>query len=518
MSFFMPTVRGILRGTAEIFSRRRVWIRLLVGLVVVVVLLYVRFAVIAQVNHDEVEHAHAAFKVLSGKIPYRDFYQNHWPAYWLLDMQFVRAFPFSTHAILAARGANLLALACCWLLGLRLLGNVRGGRTWVGRSIFTCAMITLACEMDFHHARPDPMMALIGTAALCLIPAKGNVSGKRALLLGSLFGLSISVSTKAAPVALVVPALVAVLCIRDRRLRQAAALFSYGFGVLLGLLPTVLWIFRNGLFDAFYFDVFGLNSAISKPWYFSFSFLSGIPIYLAAALGVLAQLGTCRRRLNRNANGPLVLALALAAGLALALIARHPARYNLQILMVPIAVGFASFLLHLCLRTRGQGCQLLLCAAMLGYPALHVTSSLANLRSSSGSVPQRELQKIMDLAKPGNRMCTAFAPDHPVFCHDVSGLSNGWDITFAEKVRDPRQIERFRKLWRDGIRKTLDLKPDIILRRSPQNCWERAVKAGFVTPDELNALDALSSAYEVKHIGDREVWIKHPGSDRRKVI
>jgi hypothetical protein len=508
MSACMQKMQEYGKRIVELLSRRRIWIRLLIGAVVLLALIYVRFAFIAPVDHDEVEHAHVGFKVLNGNMPYRDFYQNHWPAYWLLSKQLVKAFPFSTHVILAGRGVNLIALAGCWLLGLRLLGSIRGGRTWLSLSIYTCAMITLACEMKFHEARPDPLMALIGTAGLCFIPARGNISKKRALMLGLLFGLSASVSIKMIPMALVVPALVLLHCIRDRRFQPSTALIPYGLGILLSLLPTAFWILRHGLFEAFVFDVFGLNSALSKPWYLSFNFLR-FPVYLVSVFGIAVLFGIRGRRLNRHANGALVLALAMGAGLVLALLARHTARYNLQILIIPLSIGFASFLLHMCMHMRSRSYQLLLCAALLGYPTLNISNWLSNLRTSPNAMPQHELQRIIDQAKPGNRTCIAFSPAHPIFCRDISGLSNGWDVAFAELIRNPRQIERFRKLWHDGIRKTIDQQPDIILRRSPQNFWERAVNAGFITQDELNALDSLRTAYEVEHIGRHEVWVRH---------
>lgn len=512
-SFKQKKMRERTQNVIELFSRRRPWIRLLVVFAGLLALIYIRYAAIAPINHDEVEHAHAAFKILNGSLPYRDFYQNHLPAYWLLNMQFVRMFPFSVNAILAARAVNLLALAACWILGFRLLKSIRGGRTWLGLSVYTCALITLVAYMDFHHARPDPVMVLIGTAGLCLIPAGGGISAARAMLLGMLFGLSLSVSTKILPVVLVVPALTILHCIRDRRLRPAVALFPYGlFVVLFGLLPTAFWVFHNRLLEAFYFDVFDLNRALSKPWHRSLDFLV-MPLYLVSAMGALILLGTHQRRSNRHANGPLVLALTLAAGIALSFIARHVSLYNLQILIIPLAVGFVSFLIQLCLRTRGPVYQMLLCAALLGYPIAHASSYLLIPRTDRREVPKHELQSIMDLAKPAGRTCTAFAPHHPVFCRDVSGLSNGWDLFFAEKLHDPRQLERFRKLWRDGIRRTLKQPPDIILRKSEDNYWERAVKAGLVTLDELKMLDALHSSYEVRHIGNCEVWTRTTTSE-----
>lgn len=489
----------------EYFSRRRGWILLLMCFAVLLSLLYIGFAINAAVDHDEVEHSHAAFRMLNNEIPYRDFYQNHMPTYWFLNMLFLRAFPFSIHSIIAARFFNLLALAGCWLFGLRLLGSIRGGRTWFGLSIYTCAMITLACEMLFHEARPDPIMALTGTIGLCMIPVRGNISGARALLLGIIFGFSASVSPKILPMMLVVPALIALHCIRDRRF-QPAPLITYSLGVVSGLLPTIWWIIQNGLLDRFLFDVVHLNLAVSKPWYRSFAILN-IPIYIGSVLGTVVLVWTCRRRLNKLANGPLVVSLAIIGGIVLALMARHPNRYHIQILIVPIAVGFVSLVLHLCLRRR-LSYQLLLCTALLGYPAFSVADLLAGIRGRGDSVPQREMQMIIDLAKPGNRTCTAFAPTHPIFCHDVSGISKGWDLSFVEQLKDPQQLERFHRLWREGIQNTLDRRPDIILRRSSQNIWEHAEDEGLITPEELSALDALRPAYQVRYIGGNEIWVR----------
>ena len=487
--------------------RRRIWIRLLAALVVLLALVYLGFVFFLPVDHDEVEHAHVAFKMLNGQIPYRDFYQNHLPAYWLLVMQPVRAFPFSVKAILAGRAFNLLALAACWLLGLRLLKSIRGGHTWFGLLIYTFAIVTVAFEMKVHEARPDPMMMLISTAGLCLIPLQGKIAGMRALFLGMLFGLALSVSPKALTIVWVLPALVVLHCIRDRRFRPLATIFPYSLGVVLGLLPTAWWIFQNGLVEPFYFDVFGLNRALRKSWHLSINYLL-LPIFLCSLLGALVQLGAYKRRLNRYSNAPAIIALVMTAGLILALLSRHAAKYNLQVLIVFVAVGFVSFVLALCQHIHAKGYQLLLCAALIGYPAVHVADMLVRLKNDINSIQMHDLQMFMDLAKPGNRTCTAFSPSHPLFCHDVSGLSNGWDLFFAEGIRDPQQLDRFRKLWHEGIRQTLDKRPDIILRRSPHNCWERAVAAGLIKPEEIQALDALGPAYIAKQIGPREVWIR----------
>jgi hypothetical protein len=494
-------------GAFPFAAGRRAWIRILGVAVAAMAVACAGLAFALPVDHDEVEHAHAAFRMLAGGLPYRDFPQNHLPAYWLLGMQWLRAFPFSVRAILAARAVSLLALAGCWALGLGPLGRVRGGRTRLGLAVYSFAVLALACELGFHLARPDPVMALIATAGFCLIPATGSISNARALGSGLLFGLAMSVSPRAAAMALVLPALVALLCLRERRFRPAAALGPYAAGVALGLAPTAWWLLRHGLFAAFRFDVVGLNRALAKPWYESLTYLT-IPVLLPSLLGAAAGLRYRRARGRRPSDAPALIALGAAAAVALAVVSRHTGPYNLQAFIVPLALGFVDLVLRLLLRLRARGGQALLCAALIGYPAIHAAAAIVRLHSDAREVPLGDLQALVDLARPGGRTCAAFAPAHPIFCRDVSGLNRNWDVFFAESVRDPVQVERFRRLWRDGIDRTIAARPDLLVRRSPENPWERARADGLVTAEQIEALDRLRPLYTVRRIGSCEVWVR----------
>jgi len=483
------------------------WLRLLAGLVALLGLLYLRRTFLGGINSDEVEHAHIGFRILIGQLPYRDFVQNHWPAYWLLTTRLVQAFPFSVNAILAGRVVSLLALAGSWFLGLRLLAQVPGGRTRLAILIYTFAVMTTAPEVQFHVARPDPLMVLLGTAGLCLVPVRGPIRSGRAGLLGLLFGLAASVSTKVAPFALVVPMVVLIRAAHERSLAPLRAVAAYGFGALVGLLPTVVWLVRGGHLRAFYFDVFELNAALSKPWYQSFDVVL-TPIFLAALVGALAWLTAGGHPLNGDRNGPLVLVLALASGIVLAFLTRHNDSYHFQLLVIPWAVGFTCLFMVLRLRTSTLAVRLCTVAALIVYPAALTTTRLLPL--GDGSISQSDLQQLIDLARPGELSCMAFSPVHPVFCRDVSEVANGWDAIFVELVSDERQLARFRRVWRDAIRSTLDGEANIIVRHDSWDVWGRAAESGLVSSDELALLDELGRSYEVKLIGDVEVWVRPP--------
>lgn len=473
---------------------------------VVFVLMYIRFVLLAGFNHDEVEHAQASFRILSGELPYRDFYQNHWPAHWLLTTQWITLFPFSVKAILLGRVAGLLALLGCWLLGLRLLQQVPGGASRQALIVYSSALLAFAFSSEFYIARPDNLMTLFATAGLCLVPAAGAIRNSTALILGLLFGLAFSMSSKMAPIALVVPTLIFLQAVRARSPIRLVALLPYGLGAGMVLLPTLLWLASNGLLSDFYFDVFGLNLALSKPWHKSFEFLK-VAIFLPAWLGALAWVTTRRDAPDSTQNYCLVVLLALGWGLVLAYISRHAGIYNQQVLIVPVAVAFASLAGYLGMHLRDGLSRMVMLAALLAYPVSHTATQIALFKGNLG-MPQEELQSLVDLARPGGRSCIGFSPVHPIWCHSISQLSNEWDLRFPMQVTDSEQQERFRRIWQEGMTRTLELQPDIIVRDSALHIWEEALEIGLIRQQDLDGLDSLSLQYDVMLIGESEVWLK----------
>lgn len=491
------------------FAREPVWMRVLTLGLMVFGLMYIRFVFLVGMNHDEVEHAQVAFRILSGELPYRDFYQNHWPVHWLMTTRFVEHFPFSLHAILAGRAVSLLALFGCWWLGLRLLQQIPGGYTRLSIVMYSFALITFAFSSDFYMTRPDNLMTLFTTAGLCLVPASGPVRGLRAFLLGLLFGLAFSVSSKMAPVALVVPLLILIQASRERSPVMLLALLAYGTGAILAMLPTVLWLASNDLLGAFYFDAIGLNLALSKHWYQSFELLK-VAVFLPAWLGILAWFIVRWQASYNKDNGFLVVLLAMGCGLILAYISRHPSIYNLQVLTVPLAVAFASLAGYLGMHLRDPASRVVMITALLAYPVSYTATQISLFKGDMGTSLD-QMQALFDLARPGGRNCIAFSPIHPVWCHSISQLSNDWDLYFAINVTDPEQQKRFQRIWQEGMARTLELQPDIILRDSAAHIWEQALENGLIRQQDLDALDLLSTQYDVKLIGENELWVKKTG-------
>jgi hypothetical protein len=133
----------------------------------------------------------------------------------------------------------------------------------------------------------------------------------------------------------------------------AAGLFAFGcahrepqrqrlFGARReACLPLVRRLHRHGLYTAFYFDVFVFNMAVHKPWYRSFELLK-VVLFFPSLLGVFAWLWTKWGPAALTDNGLPVVILSLLCGLLMALIMPHEGLYNMQVLIIPLAVGFTS--------------------------------------------------------------------------------------------------------------------------------------------------------------------------------
>src|SRR5436853_5392466 len=95
------------------------------GLTAGVALLIARlwFLVHRALDLDEFEHAHAAWSVARGLLPYRDFFEHHSPALYLLCAPLFASTATATDAAAAIR-ALLVARAVMWLVTLAIVGFV----------------------------------------------------------------------------------------------------------------------------------------------------------------------------------------------------------------------------------------------------------------------------------------------------------------------------------------------------------------------------------------------------------
>ena len=123
---------------------------------------------------DELEHAHAAWCVAKGMIPYQDFFEHHTPWYYYLLSPFFRwfdvdlSFESARHFLLFGRGLSLLLA----ILSVVLVAVI--GRVWEDRRVGVLAGFLLAGQPVFLQKtleiRPDVLAlpCLLGGLALLL--------------------------------------------------------------------------------------------------------------------------------------------------------------------------------------------------------------------------------------------------------------------------------------------------------------------------------------------------------------
>src|SRR5215831_17348989 len=92
---------------------------------------------------DELEHAHAAWSVFKGMLPYKDFFEHHTPWYYYVLFPFFkwfnvdRSIDSATHFLLLGRVLSLV------LTALSILLVVAIGRRWQSRRVGLTAGLLL---------------------------------------------------------------------------------------------------------------------------------------------------------------------------------------------------------------------------------------------------------------------------------------------------------------------------------------------------------------------------------------
>lgn len=146
-------------------------------------------------RNDELQHIHAAFSASGGQLPYRDYFDNHVPAYQLLTGFEIRALALKPSPAFPVLMRRLLFPALAGLLLLLAL---------IARTVFyedrerylSAALLAGALlPMMAAQARPDPLWGALFLLSLYLFSARPP-SFRNFLVVGLVNGLNACVSLK----------------------------------------------------------------------------------------------------------------------------------------------------------------------------------------------------------------------------------------------------------------------------------------------------------------------------------
>ncbi len=201
----------------------------------------------ASIDHDEVEHLHAAWMVAQGHVPFVDFFENHPPVLWYALAPLVDACP-PGHLVLAGRLAMLpfLAgiLALAYRIGRRLTGNRRAA--WLGMLLLPATWVFLRTTLE---VRPDVPQVFLEVLALDLFLSwLERPRARTAAAAGLAAGAAIAVLSKAV---VLLPALAAGIAVASWSRSSSGAAWKVpgergrraahaGLAALAALLPLAI--------------------------------------------------------------------------------------------------------------------------------------------------------------------------------------------------------------------------------------------------------------------------------------
>lgn len=322
---------------------------------------------------DEFEHAHAAWSVSRGLLPYRDFFEHHPPALYLLSAP-IFADAAVTTSVPAAVRALTLARAAMWMITvLSVVVVYRIGATLHGLLSGALAAMLLATSSQFLESmlefRPDvPAMACLVASIWCAIGADDVEEPRhwrvRLLAAGVLFGVALLFTQKALFAA---PGLGLALMVRRRALPVAV----FAAGVIVPIAIAMWWFARHdALRPLWYYTVIfngRLNAERFSPLPRLVSHVIQQPaIYVLGAIGI-----TVRLKLDTTGTTVVVFtALSLIVGIFI--IGKAYDQYY-ALLLPLLAITGGALAADLCLTTTRRA--LIAPALMIGCAALSLAIS-----------------------------------------------------------------------------------------------------------------------------------------------
>lgn len=382
----------------------------------------------AHIDPDESQHLHAAWLVASGRVPYRDFWENHTPLFYYLLAPLTRWFADRPAVYTAGRAVMVLltipTLALVYRLARRLDSRV------AALAVFLLAVQSRFAEYT-TQVRPD-VPGLIAWLAMLWALVRWREDGRSKWLwvTGFALGVHAAFTPKAVYGALGVAVLILVACRGERRgfPRSIGALTSLVVCAGIPLLGLLGWLWMTGGPAAL--TGFVADAVIGNLRYPDFTKQlpdsdEGLVIYALAVIGAVL---TVRRHGRTVLLSPLHGPLLLTAGVLTALLTfpRTPAvyRYTWMPVLVVAAVYASVALIALIDYARARSNPLMRIAAALVLTvvtAIPVGTSVLNLRRDQHKNQHRMARMRTELAYacPGEPVLdgTAFAVFRPSAYH-----------------------------------------------------------------------------------------------------
>ncbi len=461
---------------------------------------------------DEIEHAHVTWVLGHGVLPYRDIHQIHLPLLWISVSPILSLLPESIGSLLALRVLCLGALAGACVAGVLCLRELVVSPL---RSQLLCVVLVavgMAAQLEYNRYRPDPFMAMLVAWSLLAVLRLRRDPVRYAFLAGVALGLAASFSTKMVSMCLMVPLLCVFEALRVRDWRPLLIGLPNLAGFIVGVIPAGLWLAYHGIAADFVEWTVVHNSEMVRLSNTLFRYLwsAGPSLRVFAALALIGAAVAFLQMLRVPALAwsprvGLLIALVLAWGVR-AIEANH-FDYNLQVMVIPVAIASALALGAL-LEVKFRLTALAVMVAALGvFLYRPLIGEGVHMKAAGVQLEGAALAEMIRRTREPGATCIGFAPYHPVFCRGASRLYLSWDLWFLEQMwMTPAGKKPYKEMWAPALRAAHATRPTLIV---DSGLWERARKRKAITRGELARFRRLlETEYEPIELGRFTAWVR----------
>jgi len=403
------------------------------------------FLVHRRFDIDELEHAHAAWCVAQGLIPYRDFFEHHPPALYLLSAPLFRAMS-PGDAFDRAAQTLVMCRAAMWLLAVVAIMLTHRLATYVVGPVATAtgvwAVFLLATSFQFLNTtmefRPDvPAVVCVLAALVCALEAqRSNSPVQRWWLLaaGAALGASLLFTQKAIFAA---PGVVVFVSMTGRR-----GILTFGIGLMIPIAMVAGWFAANGavvaLVDGTIMRNVAINTDRSSPLPgLLASLLRNLPLYGFGLAGAIKAW-----RVKRTGAPSILLATLLSLGAGVVLIGRVYDQYYL--LMLPLLAVFgAAAIAEWSARRPGSTGWI---PGAVGVAAIVLLPGVVMTRYESNDRQLADMHLAMDQVRPDETVLSGipgagtFRPHAWYYFFLVGPFANATDLDALRLALDGGQI------------------------------------------------------------------------------
>lgn len=462
-----------------------------------------RLSLVRSWNYDELSHAHAAWLVSLGAVPYRDFAANHFPFFWIILSPLMQVLPQGSEAMLELRALSiLLNLAFLGALGALVLTELpERQRIWAAAAFGVVAFSPQAQHFLIEF-RPDALSNALLFSALLFLRLRTAPGAVAWIAAGFCVGAAVLINTKYGVFPLILGGVALCLEARRRRIGTWPLAIGLGFGAAL-VVGRLLLLAADIPRDSAWRMVVAYNAAAEKAQTFGFGLAHAVlehPVLLAYVVAGMAGCGILYVR-ERRLPGPFPIAIACFLVANLATCTRPWKQYVVSWFL--LAAYFPARALASVAGRLPPAAQV---AAALGLVAALIAESTAldPVDPSGGREDRVTQERLIDWTQghipPGDYIAAGF-PMHPLFRRDsfykvIVDMTASGDDGLERLMPGPGASLAADRSLQSGYERELETRPPALI-----------VLWGLYTDAQVRAL----GAYATRHSGD---YVRHnvPGT------